>query len=90
MFSLGLGPLAHTRVGALAVIITDEMEDAKRCPRCHSDEVLPIAYGMPSPELVEESTAGRVKLGGCVIWPESPEWHCVACGHEWRGDEAEL
>ena len=66
------------------------MEPAKPCPRCHSDEVVPILYGMPSPEVVEEPRAGRVKLGGCVTWPEAPDWHCVACGHEWRGDEAEL
>jgi hypothetical protein len=53
------------------------MEDAKRCPRCHSDEVIPVAYGLPSPEQLEESMAGRVALGGRSIWPEAPEWRCV-------------
>ena len=67
-----------------------DMEDARRCPRCHSDEVLPIAYGLPSPEMVEESMAGRVKLAGCMVWPEAPDWHCVGCGHEWRADEPTL
>ena len=43
------------------------MEPAKPCPRCHSDEVVPILYGMPSPEMVEGSKAGRVALGGCVV-----------------------
>lgn len=62
------------------------MENPPKCPRCHSDEVLPIAYGMPSPEMVEESAAGRVALGGCAIWPESPDWRCVKCGHDWRDD----
>ena len=65
-----------------------EMEDARRCPRCHSDEVLPIAYGMPSPEMVEESAVGRVALGGCLVGPESPDWRCMLCGHEWRAEEA--
>jgi len=62
------------------------MEDssARRCPRCHSDEVLPVAYGLPSPEMVEESIAGRVLLGGSTVWPEAPDWQCVVCGHEWR------
>jgi hypothetical protein len=64
------------------------MEDVKRCPRCHSDEVLPIVYGMPGPELTEESLAGRVALGGCMMWPEAPDWRCVVCGHEWRANEA--
>jgi len=60
------------------------MEDVKRCPRCHSDEVVPVAYGLPSPEQVEESMAGRVALGGRSAWPEAPEWRCVVCDHEWR------
>ncbi len=64
------------------------MENPPTCPRCHSDEVLPIAYGMPSPEMVEGSAAGRVALSGCVVWPEAPDWRCVKCGHEWRSEEA--
>ena len=63
------------------------MESPSRCPRCRSDEVVPIVYGMLSPELVEESRAGRVALGGRVVFPESPEWRCVACGLEWREEE---
>ena len=59
------------------------MED-RRCPRCSSDEVLRVVYGLPSEEMIEESIAGRVLLGGCAVWPESPDWQCVACGHEWR------
>ena len=48
-----------------------------------------IVYGMPSPEMVEESIAGRVALGGSVMWPEAPDWRCVVCGHEWRRDALE-
>ena len=65
------------------------MESSRACPRCHSDEVVPIVYGMPDPELVEESRAGRVALGGCVLFPEAPEWRCVVCGYEWGEAEAE-
>jgi hypothetical protein len=45
---------------------------------------------MPSEEMIEESIAGRVLLGGCAVWPEAPDWQCAVCGHEWRGDEARL
>jgi hypothetical protein len=38
--------------------------------------------------LFEESRAGRVALGGCVVWPEAPEWRCVVCGYEWGAAEA--
>jgi hypothetical protein len=64
------------------------MENPPKCPRCSSDEVLPIVYGLPGPELTEESLAGRVALGGCMVWPEAPDFRCVVCGHEWRANEA--
>ena len=58
------------------------------CPRCGSEGTFPIAYGVPTFEMVEETLAGRVEWGGCVAWPESPEWGCLACGHDWRGYRA--
>ena len=42
------------------------------CPRCESRNVVPIIYGKPGCELVEESAAGRVALGGCVVFREAP------------------
>ena len=64
------------------------MEDVKRCPRCHSDEVIPIVYGVPTPKMVEESWEGWMALGGRVAWPGAPDWRCVVWGHEWCADEA--
>ena len=55
-----------------------------KCPRCGSEDVLPIVYGYPGPELFEESLAGQVRLGGCMVGPDSPEFHCEVCDHEWR------
>ena len=63
------------------------MESSPRCPRCNSDEVIPIVYGVPAPDIIEESRAGRVALGGNVAWPEAPEWRCVVCGLEWREED---
>ena len=49
------------------------------CPTCHSKEnVVPIVYGYPSEELMEESKAGKVNLGGCVMHENNPQWlRCV-------------
>jgi len=63
------------------------METSTTCPRCHSDKVLPILYGMPGPEMTQESIAGRVALGGCVIFPDFPDRLCNNCGHDWREEE---
>jgi predicted Zn-ribbon and HTH transcriptional regulator len=64
------------------------MEDVTRCPQCHSEDLVRIVYGMPSEEMVEESVAGRVALGGCLVWPDAPDYTCQNCGYEWRADEA--
>jgi len=72
----------------LSLEASEAVEDVKRCPRCHSDEVIPVAYGVPTPKLVEEAMAGRVAIGGRVAGPEAPDWRCVVCDHEWRDDEA--
>jgi hypothetical protein len=63
------------------------MESPPTCPRCHSDEVIPIVYGMPTPEPFEEPRAGRVALGDRMLWPEAPKWRCVVCSFEWSDEE---
>ena len=58
--------------------------DDTRCPRCNSEDVVPIVYGYPGDELTEASMRGEVALGGCVVFPDAPEYTCKNCGHEWR------
>ena len=61
---------------------------AAKCPRCGSKDVLPIIYGLQDPEQDVELRVGRVKLGGCLVGPDSPELYCKACRHEWRTSPA--
>ncbi len=50
------------------------------CRRCRATiRPVPIVYGMPGAELWAEAEAGRVRLGGCVVEPESPDFACPAC-----------
>ncbi len=65
------------------------MEEAKRCPRCNVEEVVPVVYGLPSPEMVGECRRGGVVLGGRTGWPDAPDHLCQNCGHEWREEEQE-
>ena len=55
------------------------------CPACHSPRVARILYGLPhfTPELERDLDEQRVVLGGCVVFDDSLQWHCVACGHRW-------
>jgi hypothetical protein len=34
--------------------------------------------------MFEDTRAGRIALGGCMLSPDSPDHACDACGHEWR------
>ena len=58
--------------------------DNRRCPRCKSDNVARIQWGLPAftEELERGLESGRVILGGCCISPDSPELHCNDCGAE--------
>jgi hypothetical protein len=40
------------------------------CPVCRSGNLIPIVYGMPGRELVNQSERGEVELGGCVVSDE--------------------
>jgi hypothetical protein len=51
------------------------------CPRCRAEiQPVPIVYGYPTPEAFAEADAGHIRLGGCMIGDESPEFECPACG----------
>lgn len=54
----------------------------QRCPACGASDVVPIVSGMPSRETEAAALRGEVVLGGCLVWPGKPTWHCRACGHE--------
>jgi hypothetical protein len=36
-----------------------------------------------TPALERELDSQRTVLGGCVVFGDDPEWHCVQCGHRW-------
>ena len=60
----------------------------KKCPKCSSKNVIPIVYGLPSPELFEKAEAGKVKLGGCCVGENDPEIYCKDCEYEWDKEQA--
>ena len=53
------------------------------CPNCKSNNVVPIAYGYPGPEMIDELKEGKIHIGGCMIEEDSPDFHCNDCEREW-------
>jgi DNA-directed RNA polymerase subunit RPC12/RpoP len=64
-----------------------DLKDAKtetpKCPECGSSKALPICYGFPDPEMLEDALEGKIVLGGCVIGDVEPTWQCAECSHKW-------
>jgi predicted RNA-binding Zn-ribbon protein involved in translation (DUF1610 family) len=58
-------------------------ESKRQCPSCGSHEVVPILYGLLTPEAEEDVKAGKVALGGCIVSGRDPAWRCKECRHEW-------
>lgn len=55
------------------------------CPRCASESVARISYGLPdmSPDLRARILAGEVSAGGCVLREGAGSLVCNACMHSW-------
>ena len=55
------------------------------CPICNSENTVRIAYGYPGPEAVEDSNAGKIHLGGCIVDVfNQNNRHCNDCNHDWE------
>ena len=54
----------------------------RKCPKCASNKIASIMYGMPVPDekLQADLDSGRVVLGGCCISLDDPAWKCRECG----------
>jgi hypothetical protein len=51
------------------------METNRICPKNHTDNIIPIVYGLPNKRMMSKSKKGRIKLGGCD--PSFCEkWYC--------------
>ena len=56
----------------------------KKCPNCSSAKsVVPIRYGMPGVEMQQEHHEGKIKLGGCSMEIDAPNWHCKECEQDY-------
>ena len=55
------------------------------CPICNSGNTVRIAYGYPGPEAVEDSKAGEIHPGGCIVDVfNQNNRHCNDCNHDWE------
>jgi hypothetical protein len=66
---------------------TREVKKTRVCPQCSSENIVPIVYGLPRPELIERAARGEVVLGGCFVFERAPNPSCLSCHHQWEENE---
>jgi len=69
--------------------VARDRDKPAECPACGADRVARVVYGLPlfTTELERDLEEGRVVLGGCAVFDDSPQWECLGCRHKW-GDLA--
>lgn len=65
------------------------LRKGSKCPTCKNGKLIPIVYGMPGRELMEQSGRGEIELGGCSVTEVfdselgfisgDPELYCPKC-----------
>ncbi len=64
------------------------LRKGSNCPTCNATKLIPIVYGLPGRELMQQSDRGEIELGGCVVTQildqngvrtNDPELHCPTC-----------
>ena len=53
-----------------------------KCPKCKSENIKEIRYGLPDPEMLNKHERGEILLGGCEIMNE--KWYCTDCNFRWE------
>jgi len=54
------------------------------CPRCKSENNIPILYGYPTAKALKEAKQGKIFLGGCEVTENDPTRFCRDCGTEFQ------
>ena len=74
------------------------LRKGSKCPTCKVGKLIPIVYGMPGRELMEQSGRGEIELGGCSVTEVhdselgfisgDPELYCPKCEGRFFRDAA--
>ena len=75
-----------------------KLRKSSTCPTCKNGKLIPIDYGLPGRELMEQSDRGEIELGGCSVTEVldselgfisgDPELYCPKCEGRFFRDAA--
>ena len=64
---------------ARRVVAPRHLVEGDLCLTCGAP-VVPVVYGFPAPDAFDEVAAGRIVLGGCMMYPMAPDFACPTKG----------
>ncbi len=74
---VGVGPAtAQAPPGATACPYAYPAAARPACVGGHTDRLLPIVYGRPTPRAIRRARQGTVVLRGCLVSGCDPRYHC--------------
>ncbi len=56
------------------------------CPTCKKAKLVPLIFGLPGMDLVEQESRHEIVLGGCVSSEFPPELECLGCAARFKRD----
>jgi hypothetical protein len=73
------------------------LRKGSRCTSCQEGRLVPIIYGLPTNETVEQYREGKVEIGGCIVREvfdeergefvsADPQLSCPQCGGKFLRD----
>ena len=90
--------LSNTVLHKLDYDAPKRLQKGSKCPTCKMGKLIPIVYGMPGRELMEQSGRGEIELGGCSVTEVfdselgfisgDPELYCPKCEGRFFRDAA--
>ena len=55
---------------------TGSKTSEKKCPFGHTNDIIPVVYGLPSEKGMKKAEKGKIELGGCTVTECDPKWYC--------------
>jgi len=58
---------------------------SNQCPKCGSENVKEILYGLPKEEFEFSEEGKKYHFAGCTVTGNDPAWRCcnIRCQNEW-------
>lgn len=71
----------------LEFVLREKKKRTVYCPKCGSDKVAPIVYGLPTYATMQRAEQGEFFLGGCMVCDGQSDYKCKTCEYDWSHEQ---